>query len=127
MTREQAVEFLEKELKKMKEQNVAEKMRNHRIEELKEVAKTVEFLPLLNFVRKPQGIDLEIYEFPKSCHCELAFYVWISGINDYFFFEEPEEFEDLYRHIPEKLAQNIAQVMEKENLCECSLEELVNF
>lgn len=124
MTREEILKFLVGQLEELKEENVADLMKAKRIDELWEISKKLEILPLQKFCRT-EHLCLNISEIPKGYHYELVFYLSQSEIFDYEIFRNPLEFEELLRKTQQDLAIQIANIMTKYTLCYCTIRELV--
>lgn len=125
MTREEALEFLVAQLKKLREKDVAYLMRTNKIKELWEIADKLEFSPLKAFL-KENRLGLRINEIPKGFHYELAFYISRSfDIYDYMIFEDYGKFMKLLEETQEELADRIADTMIEHSLCECTIPELL--
>lgn len=126
MTREKVIKFLEAQLKKLKEEHVADLMKANRVEELEEIADELEFEPLVEFLEENIILDLENHEILEDCHYELAFYISQSGYDDTCIFDDYEDFVDLLEKTQEELAETIATIMVTTDLCACSIEELLS-
>ncbi len=126
MERQEVLEFLGVQLKKLKEEHVADLMKANRVEELKEVANEMEFGPLNAFIEENGYLELEFFEIPKGYHYELAFYISQSECVDNDIFEDFDDFIELLEETQEELAEKIATTMAGHSLCDCSIEELLS-
>jgi len=128
MERQEVLNFLEYQLKKLKnESHVAILMKENRVDELEQVATNLDFSILEEFHNnESEFLELEMFEIPEECYYELAFYISKSDINDDEIFLDYNDFIEILETIEEELAQKIANVMSNWNLCSCSIEELIS-
>ena len=124
MSREDALNFLKLQLVTLKQLEVAELMKHQRVEELKEIDKKLDFSILKQFCNK-NTLELQIYEIPNNCEYELAFYARGLGIKDSIIFVNWQEFSVELEMLHEPLGDNVVNLMECYNLCECTIEQLV--
>lgn len=124
MLRKEAVEFLMGQLRKLKEKNLIDLMKAKRINELWKLAKELEILSLQKYCIK-EHLCLKTFEIPKEYYYELAFYLTQSEIFDHEIFLNPWEFRETLRETKDELAIQIADIMTKYNLCDCTIRELI--
>lgn len=124
MTREEILKFLLGQLKELKEKNIVNLMKAKRIDELWEISEKIEFSPLQKFCQK-KHLWLDISEIPEEYIYELVFYISQSGTYDYDIFRYRKDWTNLLRETKENLAVQIADSIEKYNLYNCTIRELV--
>ncbi len=128
MTRENVQEFLKGQLIKLQDVHVDDLMKASRHEELEEILEDVEldFSPIKEFWdQEGEAIYQLKGEIPKEFCYELALYMQQSGLQDVVFFSNYWNYQDLLMELEEKVAENIADVMDKGHICEFTVKELV--
>lgn len=126
MTRTEALKFLVGQLKELKEKNVADLMKAKRIDELWKISQQLKISPLLSFFNGENRLNLKMYEIPQGFHYELAFYISQSGFCDFEIFEDYWQFIELLKSTQENLAEQIANIMIKNNLSDFTILELLD-
>lgn len=126
--RKKIIEFFYKELEKLKtEEHVEDLMKARRSKELKRIVKEIDFSPVRKFIEKNESLYLAIDEIKEEFCYEIVLYIWGSGKEDWNFFEEDDDFRDVLYEKEEELAKAIADFMKGDNLCDCTLEELLDY
>lgn len=126
MTRTEALKFLVGQLKELKEKNVADLMKAKRIDELWKISQQLKISPLLSFFNGKNRLNLKMHEIPQGFHYELAFYISQSGFCDFEIFEDYWQFIELLKSTQENLAEQIANIMIKNNLSDFTILELLD-
>ena len=126
MTRTEALKFLVGQLKELKEKNVADLMKAKRIDELWKISQQLKISPLLSFFNGESRLNLKMFEIPQGFHYELAFYISQSGFCDFEIFEDYWQFIELLKLTQENLAEQIADIMIKNNLSDFTIPELLD-
>ncbi len=127
MTREEVKQFLEEQLNKLPS-HVIDLMRNRQYEELEKLLEDIEwnFFPIQEFSElNNESIYQSKTEIPKEFCYKLALYMQQSPLSDDIFFDDYRDYQTLLIELEEELADKIADVMNKDDLCECTVEELL--
>lgn len=126
MERQQAVDFLNQQLEKLKnEEHVADLMKARRSKELEKIASELDFSLIDKFLKKTD-LDLSKEEILEGFCYEMAFYMYASKWPDCEFFENDTEFQYILYKMNEDLATQIADTMDEIDLHDCTIEELLN-
>lgn len=124
MTRKKVKKFLEEQLKKLKEVQVAELMKDRRDGELDAILKDVKldsfFIEILE-----QPVYRTTKEIPKEFTYELVCYINQSGLPNWHFFEDDSNFISILRNTDEKVAGVIASLMMEHDLRCYTIAELL--
>lgn len=125
MDREKVLKFLESQLKKLKEEHVEDLMKHGRIDELEQVAEELDFSTLDEYCGKAD-LELEMDEIPlEGYEYEMCFYAMYSQWNDDEIFANYIDFIELLESKNEKMATEIANFMQSDDLMELSIEQLI--
>ncbi len=126
-TRKEAKQSLFEQLERLhKEEHVDDLMKAGRLDELVDIAKDLDIFIFCNFFVEHKEFFLDLEEIPNGCHYELAFWINQSKAwNNERIFDDEDEYIDFLYSLEERLAQNIAEIMESRNLSDLTLEELL--
>lgn len=126
-TRKEAKQSLFGQLEKLhKEEHVDDLMKAGRVDELKNIAKDLDFFVFCEFFIDHEEFFLDLEEIPKGCHYELAFWAnQAQAWENNEIFDNVEEYRGFLYSLGEKLSCNIADSMEDYELNELTLEELL--
>ena len=84
------------------------------------------FFPIQEFSElNNESIYQSKTEIPKEFCYKLALYMQQSPLSDDIFFDDYRDYQTLLIELEEELADKIADVMNKDDLCECTVEELL--
>lgn len=124
--RNRIIEFFYRQLEILKSEHVEDLMKARRNKELERILKKdISFSPVQKFIKKNESLGLSGEEIKEEFCYEIALYMCASGRADEQYFEDYEEFQEILFKKQEELATRIGKIMNVVNLCETSIEELL--
>ena len=125
MDREKILEFLRIQIKKLKEKHVEDLMKHGRVDELKQVAEELDFSTLNEFC-DDRDLELQVDEIPiVECFYETIFYFMHSKLDDDKIFKYYTSIIVLAKEKGEELAVKIGEHMDRYDLKEAKIEEII--
>lgn len=130
-SRQKTIMNLMRQLEYLKQSNVEDLMKEKRTQEIEEIMQDGLLSEELDFESVKifcgiQYLNLKKNEISNSYCYELALYLNYSDIEDAEIFYESRQFEDMLKDKGEKLADNIAFLMSRDNLSNYSIEQLLS-
>ena len=128
--RNKIINSLMKQWEILKENDVENLMKSGNIEQIEEIMQDALLSEKLDFESikmycRMQFLNLKREEIPKEYLYEIALYLNYSDLEDVEFFYEWKQFTCLLQEKEETLSENIAFLMEKNNLSSYSIDELL--
>lgn len=113
------------ELGFLKENDIDIIIKERRVEELRDIAKDIQFDELDEYIQRVGALGIKWGTFAKEYLLIFLLYVNQAGISDYKIFEEREFFRRSLEEFGSKEAKRIAKLMKYKELCEMTLEEFM--
>lgn len=124
--RNRIIDFFYKQLEILKSEHVEDLMKARRNKELERILKKeVIFSPVQKFIKKNESLGLSCEEIRTDLCYEMALYICASRKSDDEFFEEYEEFQKMLFDKKEEMAARIGKIIDKVNLCDVTIQELL--
>jgi len=131
MTRWETVKYVQEQINRLKEEHVADLMRAGRAEELCEILDDIDYSVLEEFFGECDCLMLSVKEIPQDSLLEAILLLQDfcsrcdEGIDDNGLFDDWTEITEALITEGGELEEEIATIMDTNNLCDVGLEELL--
>lgn len=124
--REEVLEQLREEVKKLQEKKIVSLMREGKINELEKIAQDIKISNLKKFVKEQNKLlELLVEEIPPNALIETIFYLSRSGCNNTWIFDDFSDFYFCLISDREEICSNLVDILGTKEVCELETKDFM--